>query len=254
MRLECKVFPENARKHHFMKVRGRNPQLRSVQNSTPPFPVFVGASVLEKINRKQLMPKKINRFDLSDNGHLQKRSSGFLHKAPTVFDGRFSKTTGTFATPGGPTTAHVVVGVVHALLDCGRAYLNYLESRQATRRMEIWSDTVIQEARETTRRMEIQAAAMVELAKEHAREVELNAQAAQAEVRDRRDSRDAKMRVVTELMDIRREYEAQFLGSLGECRGNLSVEERMFLNSKRNVIQQRLRDLDAALASMCANL
>jgi hypothetical protein len=200
------------------------------------------------------MPRKINRFELSEIGRLQKRSSALSHKAPPGFDGRLSKTTGTFSTLGGPTAAHVVVGAVHALVDCGRAYLNYLESREITRRMEICSDALIQEARETTRRMEIQVEGMVEIAREHAREVELNAQTAQAEISDRSDSREAKMRIVFELMDIRRKYEAQLLGGLGQCRGNLSVEDRMFLNSERNVIQQRLRDLDAALAAMCAAL
>jgi hypothetical protein len=194
------------------------------------------------------MPRKINRFESPDNGPLQRLRPVLSHKAPPGSPGRLAKT------PGGLTSAHVVVGAVHALLDCGRAYLNYLESREVTRRMQVWSETVIEEARETTRRMEIQAEAMVEIAREHAREVELNARTARAEIWDRRDSRDAKMEIVNQLMDIRGEYEGQLLGSLGECRANLSVEERIFLNSERAVIQQRLRDLDAAVAAMCANL
>lgn len=200
------------------------------------------------------MPKKINRFESPDNGPLQRLRPVLSHKAPSSSPGRLAKTPGTLGTPGGLTPAHVVVGAVHALLDCGRAYLNYLESRETTRRMQIWSETVIGEARETTRRMEIQAEAMVEIAREHVREVELNARTARDEIQDRRDARDSKMEIVNRLMDIRGEYERQLLGSLGESRANLSVEERIFLNSERAVIQQRLRDLDAAVATMCANL
>jgi hypothetical protein len=102
--------------------------------------------------------------------------------------------------------------------------------------------------------MEIQAEAMVAIAKEHSREMELNAQTAQAEICDRRESREARMKIITDFMNVRRDYEVLFLEACGHCRGNIRVEERMFLNRERDVIHQRLKDLDAAVASMSANI
>ena len=200
------------------------------------------------------MPRKITRFESFDNGQFQKLRPALSSKAPSRSAGSLSLRGGQLRAPGGVSTGHAVAGAVHALLDCGRAYLNYLESRETTRRMEIWSDTVIQEARETTRRMEIQAEAMVAIAREHSRGMELNAQAAQGEIWDRRESRDARMKIITDFMDARRDYEALFLEACGHCRGNISVEERMFLNRERDVMHQRLKDLDTAVASMSANI
>jgi hypothetical protein len=200
------------------------------------------------------MPKKINRFESFDTRSLQRIRPSALSKVPADCLTTLGTRPGRFTAPGPFSNVHVLVGAVQSALESVKALFNYLESRETTRRMEIWSATVIQDARETTHRMEVQAAAMVEMARQHAREVEVNAQTAQAEIQDRQHSREAKMKIIASFMDSRREYEAQLLQALSQTRGNLSVEERMFLNREREVIQRRLRDLDAAVAAMSATL
>jgi hypothetical protein len=102
--------------------------------------------------------------------------------------------------------------------------------------------------------MEIQAYAMVEMAKQHAMETKRNAKTAQAEFHDRQSARATWMKIISGYMDSRRDYESQLMNTFGQCRGNISVEERMSLNRERDVIQMRLREIDTWIARFCEKL
>ncbi len=134
------------------------------------------------------------------------------------------------------------------------SYLNYLEQKQITRRMEVWSHTVIECARERTRQIELQAHAFVALAQERRREVEIAAEVTLAEIEDRRDARAAKLSILHALMADRKDCESLFGQLAATGAGNLAVEDRIFLNRQRDMLQQRLREMETTIGTLAASL
>jgi hypothetical protein len=134
------------------------------------------------------------------------------------------------------------------------SYLNYLEQKQITRRMEVWSHTVIESARERTREIELQARAFVALAQERRREVEIAAEVTLAEIEDRRDARAAKLSILKALMADRKACETLFGELVATGAGNLTVEDRIFLNRQRDMVQQRLREMESTIGTLAASL
>jgi len=201
------------------------------------------------------MPRKISRFEANAPSlRLPTGSPGAVSKSPVLSSTPLGAVTSAPRAQLGISTAQVVAGAVQSLLECGKAYFNYLEQREITYRMEIWSRSVIETAREKTRQMEIQSRQLVAVAQEKTRQVESNAQQALAEIQDRQQAREARMEVVRGFTDLRQEYEKQFWKVTEDARRNLSVEERVYLNRERDVFKQRLLELDTALVNLAATL
>jgi hypothetical protein len=120
--------------------------------------------------------------------------------------------------------------------------------------MEVWSHTVIEQARERTREIEAQARAFVAVAQERRREVEIGAEVTLAEIEDRRDARAAKLSILHALMEDRKACESLFRELASTSVGNLAVEDRIFLNRQRDMLQQRLRDMESSIGTIAASI
>jgi hypothetical protein len=191
------------------------------------------------------MARKISRSPAPQPGALIP-SGGLL---PVPFSG------GSLATLGrGVSLGGALLSTVQSFTGLFTSYLNYLEQKQITRRMEVWSHTVIESARERTREIELQARAFVALAQERRREVEIAAEVTLAEIEDRRDARAAKLSILKALMADRKACETLFGELVATGAGNLTVEDRIFLNRQRDMVQQRLREMESTIGTLAASL
>jgi len=129
-------------------------------------------------------------------------------------------------------SAMLLATTVQSLAECSKGYFNYLEACQRTRQVEIWSYTVIAEAREHTRQIEIQA------------EIVLR------QLEDVQSSREARMEVVRTFLGEHHRLHELFIHQSGSEIQNLTIEERVHLTQSRDLVLQRLRDLESALASL----
>ena len=131
--------------------------------------------------------------------------------------------------------------------DCFRAFAEYLKEREitqrviaqetaATRRIEIWSATVIAEAEQQTERVRISASLVL------------------ATMNDAAKQRDAKLEVIQGFMGAYKDWNGMLTKALASRADRMPLDERELLQQHIETLLQRAREMETSITTIAVTL
>jgi hypothetical protein len=145
------------------------------------------------------------------------------------------------------SAGQVLQASIRTFGECFSSFMIYMQEREITkqviihemaetRRVEIWSETVIAEAQERTEQVKISASLVL------------------AAIHDRAQERSAKLEVIRGFMDSYKEWNAMLTKALASRADRMPMNERELLQQHIGSLLQRAREMENSITAIALSL